>query len=58
MVRAGKVKKEDPQKKVMQFKVDGFRKKLILLRQHKIKKETLMRMFVTTKLSSVFPTSI
>ena len=53
-----KVNKDDPKKKVLQFKVDGYRKKLVLLRQHKIKKDTYLRMFVTQKLSNVFPTSI
>lgn len=57
-INALKVKKDDPKKKVLQFKVDGYRKKLVLLRQHKIKKDTYLRMFVTQKLSNVFPTSI
>lgn len=32
IINSMKVKKIDPKKKVLQFKVDGFRKKLILLR--------------------------
>ncbi len=58
IIKSMKAKPIDPKKKVLQFKVDGFRKKLILLRQHKIKKETFLRMFVTQKLSSVFPLSL
>lgn len=58
IIKSMKAKEIDPKKKVLQFKVDGFRKKLILLRQHKIKKETYLRMFVTQKLSNVFPLSL
>jgi hypothetical protein len=41
--------KEDPQvtlKKLLKFKVKGYRKKLILLRQQKIYKDTYLKKFV------------
>jgi hypothetical protein len=56
-----KVKVEDPmaaKRKILKFKVDGFRKKMILLRQHKIQKDTYLRKFVTRNLSKAFPLSL
>jgi hypothetical protein len=41
--------KDDPieiQKKLLKFKAIGYRKKMILLRQHKISKDTYLKKFV------------
>lgn len=51
---------DDPagaKKKLLLFKVQGVRMKLILLRQHKLKRYSFLRKLIVQRLSSVFPTS-